>query len=322
MTRSWAGPRPTPMQRRLLDACLDPDEHRAAAAWLAWRSRCDFDAEDSASHELASLAVARLGTALAGEATSARSLGWHRRAWYLSELAAGAAERIARTCEERGLHAIALGDLAASLHGITFAGRRLPIRSIEVLVPGVDPSTRSILLEVAGSDAVGEAIRAHRLSCVVLDASQDRFAAPLPSAPRGGSGLARPSLGSMLARLAARNWCWSPPDRLRWMVEAAAILDAHPAPPRLAEELRDSLRASESGAAAAPALRALRSILPSGTGPDRLERLDLAIDAAAGAPGGPRARLRAWVRRHPPDSLLARAHRMLGRWRRWRGSAG
>ena len=75
MTRSWAGPRPTPMQRRLLDACLDPDEHRAAAAWLDWRSRCDFDEEDPASHELASLAVARLGTALAGEATSARSLG-------------------------------------------------------------------------------------------------------------------------------------------------------------------------------------------------------------------------------------------------------
>ncbi len=301
------------MQRHLLDACLDPDETRAAEAWRTWRSRCDFDEEDPASHELASLAAMRLGTEAAGAAESARSLGWHRRAWYLSELAADAARRLGAACRARGLDAIALGDVAASLRGVMFAGRRLPIRAIEVLVPKIDRATRLELLDVAASGAVGEAIRGHRLSCVLLDASQDRFAMRTPLAPGDGGELALPSLGSMLARLAARNWCWNPPDRLRWMIEAMAILDAHPEPSRLREEIRDSLRSAEAGRSAELALKSVRSIAPFGTAVDRL---DVAIEAAASVRGGARAWLRAWVRQKSPEAATVRVHRTLGRWRR------
>lgn len=301
------------MQRHLLDACLHPDETRAAEAWRTWRSRCDFDEEDPASHELASLAAMRLGTEAAGAAESARSLGWHRRAWYLSELAADAARRLGAACRARGLDAIALGDVAASLRGVMFAGRRLPIRAIEVLVPKIDRATRLELLDVAASGAVGEAIRGHRLSCVLLDASQDRFAMRTPLAPGDGGELALPSLGSMLARLAARNWCWNPPDRLRWMIEAMAILDAHPEPSRLREEIRDSLRSAEAGRSAELALKSVRSIAPFGTAVDRL---DVAIEAAASVRGGARAWLRAWVRQKSPEAATVRVHRTLGRWRR------
>jgi hypothetical protein len=290
---SWHGPNATPLQRRLLDACLDPNEARAAEAWRDWRSRCDFDEEDAASHELASYAAGRLGAEAAGAAESARSLGWQRR-----------------------LEAIALGDLAASRRGLAFAGRRLPIRAIEILVPQVDRGLRSELLSSIALAAARQAIEGHRLSCVVLDASQDRFAVVDEDASREGDGLALPTLGSMLARLAARNWCWNPPDRLRWMLEAVAILDAHPVPSQLGEEMRSSLDAAQAGRAAELALRALRSIVPAEFGADRLARLDLAIDAAASVRGGPRARLRAWTRRHSPDSLIARGHRTLGRWRR------
>ncbi|MGA0174016.1 MAG: hypothetical protein ACO3NL_10295 [Phycisphaerales bacterium] len=314
--RSWHGPNATPLQRRLLDACLDPNEARAAEAWRDWRSRCDFDEEDAASNELASYAAGRLGAEAAGAAESARSLGWQRRAWYVSELAAGAARGLAAACRERGLEAIALGDLAASRRGLAFAGRRLPIRAIEILVPQVDRGLRSELLSSIALAAARQAIEGHRLSCVVLDASQDRFAVVDEDASREGDGLALPTLGSMLARLAARNWCWNPPDRLRWMLEAVAILDAHPVPSQLGEEMRSSLDAAQAGRAAELALRALRSIVPAECGADRRARLDLAIDAAASVRGGPRARLRAWTRRHSPDSLIARGHRTLGRWRR------
>ena len=313
MTRAWHGPRPTEQQRRLLQACLDPDQSLAAKAWHAWRSRCDFDEEDPASHELASLASMRLGAEAAGAAESARSLGWHRRAWYLSELAADAARRLGAACRARGLDAIALGDVAASLRGVMFAGRRLPIRAIEVLVPKIDRTTRLELLDVAASGAVGEAIRSHRLSCVLLDASQDRFAMRTPLAPGDGGELALPSLGSMLARLAARNWCWNPPDRLRWMVEAMAILNAHPDPARLRREMQTSLASAEAGRSAELALRTLRSIVPKGVD---LDRLDVAIEAAASARGGARAWLRAWVRQKSPEAATVRIHRTLGRWRR------
>lgn len=301
------------MQRHLLDACLDPDETRAAEAWRTWRSRCDFDEEDPASHELASLAAMRLGAEAAGAAESARSLGWHRRAWYLSELAGEAARRLGSACRARGLDAVALGDVAASLHGVTFAGRRLPIRAIEVLVPQIDRATRLEVLEVAAAGAVGEAIRGHRLPCRVLEATSERFASCETASPREAGELAVPPLGSMLARLAARNWCWNPPDRLRWMIEAMAMLDAHPEPSRLREEIRDSLRSAEAGRSAELALKSLRSIAPFGID---IDRLDVAIEAAASVRGGARARLRAWVRQKPPDAATVRLHRTLGRWRR------
>lgn len=313
MTRTWHGPRPTALQRHLLDACLDPDGTRAAEAWRTWRSRCDFDEEDPASHELASLAAMRLGTEAAGAAESARSLGWHRRAWYLSELAADAAKRLGSACRERGFMAIALGDVAASLRGVMFAGRRLPIRSIEVLVPGIDRATRLELLEVAASGPVGDAIRGHRLSCVVLEATQDRFADRACGANPDDGVLAVPSLGSMLARLAARNWCWNPPDRLRWMVEAMSILESHPEPSRLGAEMRDALAAAEAGRSAELALKSVRSIVPFGT---PVDRLDVAIEAAASVRGGARAWLRAWVRQKSPEAATVRLHRTLGRWRR------
>ena len=149
----WRGPVPAFRQRLLLAACLAP-EPAAQSAWEEWLAGGDFDREDPASYELASLAVSRLGL-LAGNGSEAnRCRGVSRRAWFLSEIAIAAAARLRQTALGLGLEATAVGDVASSSAGLRVAGKPFPVRSIEVHVPG---ATRSDLRRLYAAAMQGTA---------------------------------------------------------------------------------------------------------------------------------------------------------------------
>lgn len=304
--RRWDGPSPDPSHRLLLSACL-AEPAKATAAWAAWIADRDFDHEDPASYELGSFAVARLGSA-AGEGDATKRLrGWSRRAWFVSELAIGAARRVARDCERRAISAVALGDLAGWLADDRFEDRRLPVRTIEI---EIDPASREAipaLLAVAAEGAAGDAMRLGRLPVRVAAAGSARVPADcrreteLP-------GLAAPADGERLRRLAELAWCWRPPGRLRWMLEAAAILPREPSE-ILARSVAEGALRQGSAAAVQAALRELAAFVDSPA--------LAAIDRELRRRGiGLRSRLRAAAHCRPPHSWWRRVHARLGGCRR------
>lgn len=312
MTNRWHGPSPSARHQLLLAACLNPDLTQASSAWCAWRDHCDFEAEDAVSHELASLAVTRLGRSVAGGGVAVRSLGWFRRAWLLSELAADTAMGLAQACKQSGRPATAVGDVAGWLSGTTFAGHRLPIRRIVLVVPNANARLRRQLLAIAAKGRAGAAVERGHLTVRILDESEDRLAAAgCASAPLCGD-FAVPSAGALVAQLTAGNWCWDPPDRLRWMVEVADLVQKSPDLDALAKEMAEVLAHADVGRAGERALLALRALLPDGASRQCLDPL---IAAAAAVPDGPGARIRGRLRLLPCGLPLARLQQRLRRWR-------
>jgi hypothetical protein len=312
MTNRWHGPAPSARHQWLLKACLDTDLANAGASWRAWRDHCDFEAEDAVSHELASLAVTRLGRTAAGGGVAVRSLGWFRRACLLSELAADTAMAVAQACREHGRPATAVGDVAGWLSGTTFAGHRLPIRRIVLVVPNVDARLRQQLLAIAAKGRAGAAVERGHLALRILGESEDRLAAAGCASATLCGDLAVPSPGALVAQLTAGNWCWDPPDRLRWMVEVAALVQKSLDLDALASEMAEVLAHADVSRAGERALLALRALLP-----DEASRqcLDPLIEAAAAVPDGPGARIRGRLRLLPCGLPLARLQHRLRRWR-------
>ena len=272
----WHGPVPAPRHRLLLAACL-ASETAAQAAWEEWLLGGHFDREDPASYELASLAISRLGS-LAGNGSEAnRCRGWSRRAWFLSEIAVAAVARIRQTGLELGLQATAVGDIATSSAGLRFAGKMLPVRSIEVHVPGATRSDLRRLYAAAMQGAANEAIRSRRLSLILRSSS--RF--PDPATPAG-----------RIVWLASRNWCRFPPGRLRWILEIRANAGAASDLPSLASGIEDHARRLGTLAAVVEAMRFMMdSDLDDGLLAPVLARL-----MASPIPVMSRARL--WLARH------------------------
>lgn len=222
----WRGPVPAARHRLLLAACL-AGEPAAQAAWDAWLAGADFDREDPASYDLASLAVSRLGS-LAGNGSEAnRCRGWSRRAWFLSEIAVAAAARLKHAALGLGLQVTAVGDVASSGAGLRFAGKPFPVRSIEVHVPGATRSDLRRLYAAAMRGTADEAIRSRRLSLIVRTSS--RFADPATPAGR-------------IVWLAASNWCRFPPGGLRWILEILVNVRAASDVPALAAGVEDQAR--------------------------------------------------------------------------------
>ena len=232
----WTGPIPSRLQRLLLNACLAPMDG-ARAAWDQWLACCRFDLEDAASIELAALAVARLGEAAGHSSQAQRCRGWNRRAWFVSELARDAAQRVARRSHELGLETVAVGDLVTALAGVTFAGRVFPVRSLILRVsPGsvenhIDlDSLRLVALE----GPAGDAIRTRKLPMAieVTTTGPSKPAGPPPGAvwlPSPWEGMKGLEPAEQIAWLAARNWCRQPSGRLRWMLEVIAIAESQKA---------------------------------------------------------------------------------------------
>jgi len=219
----WRGPVPSQRHRLLLSACLAP-ETAALAAWDGWLWGGDFDREDPASYELASLAVSRL-CSLAGNGSEAkRCRGWSRRAWFLSEVAVAATARLRQAGRGLGLQVTAVGDLASLDAGLQFAGKPLPVRSIEVHVPGATRSDLRHLYAAAMQGTATEAIGTRRLSLILRTGS--RF--PDPATPAG-----------RIVWLACRNWCRFPPGHLRWILDIRADVQATSDPASLVAGIED-----------------------------------------------------------------------------------
>jgi len=299
----WHGPSPTPTQRLLLAACMEFEHERAVAAWRAWRDHCDFEREDGASHELASLLVAMLGMTGAGGGIATRSLGWYRRAWFLSELAAAAANSLAEVCNERGIQATAIGDLACWLSATRFAGHRLPIRSIELFVPRADRRLCRELHALALSGHAGDAIRGQQIGLRIIPLIGDRLAAATATSATPRGHLALPTAGAQIAHLAARNWCWDPPQKLRWMIEIFLIVLASADDEGLAGQMGVVIGLVNAGWSAERALLALQAVIP---GQAQARKLDPLIAVAAARQGGLAARSRARLRLSPFGPSLSR----------------
>jgi hypothetical protein len=274
--RVWHGPDPAPLHRLLLDACLAP-EKAAQTAWEEWLRRCRFDQEDPASYELAAMAVARLGLLAGNGSEVSRCQGWKRRSWFLSEIAIAAAERLRQTALQLGLEPTPVGDLSTYNAGLEYAGKHLPIRSIEVYFPGAATSDLRRLYASAMEGPANGVIRSHRLPLILR--SRSRF--PEMSTPAG-----------RIVWLASRNWCRFPPGRLRWILEVRANAQSAPDPLLLAAHIEDQARQLGTLAAVVEALR-----LTADSGPDD-GLLAPVLARLTARPVPMTSRVRLWAARH------------------------
>lgn len=223
--RRWQGPHPDAGQTRLLMACMGEPEP-SMQAWNRWVSETDFDHEDGASHELAALAVQRLGPMAGSCSIATRSRGLARRAWSLSVLALDAAGQIGAFCRSQALHAVAIADLATHGGGALFAGQPFPVRALHLLLPARDRRQLASWLEAGLSGLAGTAFR-NRILLIRLHALRRRDGtATLLERCRPGihSGLLVPETAAQLELLVEMNWRRHPPGGLRWLVELAAVI--------------------------------------------------------------------------------------------------
>ena len=260
----WHGPAPQAPQRWLLEACLAPPDV-AGRAWQQWLEQADFDQTDAASHELASLAVLRLGAAAGDGSVVQRCRGLQRRAWVVSQLGLEVAAQVAAGCRDRGETMLARGDLAISLLGVSFMGRPWPVRALSF---GAAPGGNSLAKDpgvVVGEGVAGDLLRNGRLPIECRRSPRPLWKHALP-APEPWEGLRVPSMGWLLADQVTRNWCWEPPGRLRWVLELIESLKQAPDPEALADGI--VLAADQLGSLAA--LRAAIDDLATLTGSQAL----------------------------------------------------
>lgn len=305
-TQSWHGPAPHPPQRWLLEACLAPPEG-AVLSWQRWLQHVDFDQTDSASHELASLAVLRLGVAAGDGSVVQRCRGLQRRAWVVSQLGLEVAAQVAAGCRDRGETMLARGDLAISLLGISFMGRSWPVRALSF---GASPGGNSLANDpgvVVGDGVAGDLLRNGKIPMECRRSPRPLWKHALP-APEPWGSLRVPPLPWLLADQVTRNWCWEPPGRLRWVLELSESLKQAPDPEALAEGIIHA--SSQLGSLAA--LRAAIDDITTLTGSQVLEPLGRRL---RGRQLSRRSRWRLHAVTAPPTSLQRRGLRLLDQWR-------
>lgn len=207
--RNWAGPEPNPQQLLLLQACWGPDE-RAVKSWHQWLNHSSFDEEDPASHELASMAVARLGAKAGSGSEVKRCRGWNRRAWYVSAIAEKTAGILEATAIDLGLQVIPMGDLATFRAGLKYMGRPLPIRKLEFHIPKAKADDLIQLQKAVTQGCIGEILTTPRLPLKIWSC---------------GKIVDCHTAAGRIAWLIERNWRRHPPDQLRWMIEILQTIE-------------------------------------------------------------------------------------------------
>ena len=306
LIQPWHGPAPQAPQRWLLEACLAPPDV-AGRAWQQWLEQADFDQTDAASHELASLAVLRLGAAAGDGSVVQRCRGLQRRAWVVSQLGLDVAAQVAAACRDRGETMLARGDLAMSLLGVSFIGRPWPVRALSF---GVAPGGNSLARDpsvVVGEGVAGDLLRNGSLPIECRRTPRPLWKHALP-APEPWEGLRVPSLAWLIADQVTVNWCWDPPGRLRWVLELIEFLKQAPDPDALADGI--VLAATQLGTLAA--LGAAIDDLATLPGSQALEPLGGRL---RGLPQSRRSRWRLYAVTAPPASLQRRGLRLLDQLR-------
>jgi len=279
----------------------------AVRAWQQWLEHADFDQTDAASHELASLAVLRLGAEAGDGSVVQRCRGLNRRAWVVSHLGLDVAAQVAAVCRDRGEIMLARGDLAITLHGISFMGRPLPVRALSF---GAAPGGSSLATDpiaALGESVAGDVVRNGRLPIECRRSPRPLWRHSLP-AKEPWVGLRVPPLPWLLADQVTRNWCWDPPGRLRWVLELIASLRQSSDPEALADGI--VLAASELGSLAA--LHAAIDDLATLTGSQTLEPLGRRLKGLHLSRG---SRWRLHVVTAAPMSLQRRGLRLFDRLR-------
>jgi hypothetical protein len=302
----WYGPSPHAPQRWLLEACLAPPEI-AVRAWQQWLEHADFDQTEAASHELASLAVLRLGAAAGDGSVLQRCRGLYRRAWVISQLGLDVAAQVASACRVRGEVLLARGDLAMTLHGVSFMGRPLPVRALSFAAAPGGSSLAKDPIAAVGESVAGDVLRNGRLPIECRRSPRPLWRHSLP-AKEPWVGLRVPPLPWLLADQVTRNWCWDPPGRLRWVLELIESMKQAPDPDALADGI--VLAAFELGSLAA--LRAAIDDLATLPGSEALEPLGRRLK---GLHLSRRSRWRMHVVTSAPMSLQRRGLRLLDRLR-------
>ena len=297
----WHGPAPQAPQRWLLEACLAPPG-AAVRAWQHWLEHADFDQTDVASHELASFAVLRLGSAAGDGSVVQRCRGLQRRAWVVSQFELDVAAQVAAACQDRGEAMLARGDLAMSLLGVPCMGRPWPVRFLSFgLAPGRNPLA-SDPIAVDGEGVASELLRNGRLSIESRPSPRPLWK-HAQAAPEPWKGLRFPPLHWLLADQVTQNWCWDPPGRLRWVLELIESLKQAPDPDSLADGI--VLAASQLGSLAA--LRTAIDDLATLQGSQALEPLGRKL---RGLHLSRRSRWRLHAVTAPPTSLRRRGLRL------------
>ena len=282
--RRWDGPSPTGSQRLLLAACLE-SEDVARDAWLQWLAHSDFDREDSASVELAGMAVARLGSAAGDGDVAVRCRGWNRRAWYICELVVDVAERLTQEAGRRGVKAVALGDLATLWAGYRFAGRPFDARRVELEFPGIHRTDLQAFRQVSLPEPAAHAVASGRVP-LAIRARTTWWATPYREA---ADGKLIPDAATHIAWLASTNWQRTPPGRLRWIVEVVAALQSEPDAYALGPAIAAAAAREGTTAEVAAALRLVGSV-PGGRAAGRIAPI---VEATAVPP---LSRTRRWAR--------------------------
>jgi hypothetical protein len=300
LIRQWNGPVPDGDQFLLLDTCLAPLED-AQRFWRRWREQCDFYHESSVSHELASLAVLRLGERAGNCSIALRSMGLFRRSWFLSELAMQSAARIAEVALTDVGPLLVRGDLAMKLLGPSFEGRAFPVRSLRFAVA---PRARGQQILLAEREKLAAAKLRTNLIRIEVSPAARWMMEVSQAAPDPYTNLRVLPLPLMLADLVASNWRWGPPGGLRWVLELVMAMEQAPDPDALATAVVDaSIRLGS-----VPALQAATEIFSYLSAGQVFETLRLRL---RGVPTSRRSRWRLKAITASPVSWQHRSLRML-----------
>lgn len=293
------------MQRLLLSACIESPAP-ALSHWHQWTEQSNFDLEDSASLELASLAVSRFERDLKDCTELQRCRGWRRREWLVSELAQDALRRIEHQCRKRSLTAIAIGDIATARTAVTFAERPFALRSLDLVVSGASMDDRIALLQAARTGPAADAFESKSLKLsissrklwrgdIALSTQDDLDRSNCPH-----SCIAVPSIPEQIALLANSNWQRRKYGTLRWILEIISLIDAFDDKVQLARILATISNRDVTTASLQSALNCIASLPET----NAVEPLVAVMNSARKSPFSVLRRWRKTTRLEPSWSLL------------------
>jgi len=139
---------PTPLQERLLDVLVGPED-RVASAFARWRAEADLDALDTSSFKLLPLLYRRLTAADIYDPALPRLKGVYRHAWARNQLLLRAAAGVILALEADGIPTLTLKGASLATLWYGDLGAR-PMADVDVLVRPADAPRATARLAALG----------------------------------------------------------------------------------------------------------------------------------------------------------------------------